>query len=149
VAKGNLIVKGNVESTESFIVELQCQFDLARGKGEEAIFEKKSTYVDIMNAKWPYLMEKWTRKFKTGKREVNFRAFITFVLDEAMMEEEIATNARTESKAPEVTRQRGNKTMGPFASGHPDASANKGRVQEQQEVNRLQDMFRGALSGGL
>jgi hypothetical protein len=68
VAKGNPITKGNIGSTESFIVELQCQFHLARGKGEEAIFEKESTYVDIMNAKLPYLIEKWTRKFKTGKR---------------------------------------------------------------------------------
>jgi hypothetical protein len=51
MAKGNPIVKGDVESTESFIVELQCQFDVAEGKGEEAIFEKKSTYIDIMNAK--------------------------------------------------------------------------------------------------
>jgi hypothetical protein len=69
VARGNPIAKGNVGSTESFIVELQCHFLLARGKGEEAIFEKKSTYVDIMNAKLPYLVEKWTRKFKTSKRE--------------------------------------------------------------------------------
>jgi hypothetical protein len=131
VAKGNPIAKGNVGSTESFIVELQCQFDLAKGKGEEAIFEKKSTYVDIMNAKLPYSIKNWTRKFKTGQREVNFREFITFVLDEAMMEEEMATNARTESRAPKVTRQRGNETMGPFASGHPDASTND-RMQEQR-----------------
>jgi hypothetical protein len=82
-----------------------------------------------MNAKLPYLMKNWTRKFKTRKREVNF---ITFVLDEAMMEEEMATNAGTESKAPEVTRQRGNETMGPFASGHPDTSANDRRMQEQR-----------------
>jgi hypothetical protein len=88
VARGNPIAKGNVGSMESFIVELQCQFHLARGKGEEAIFEKKSTYVDIMNAKLPYLAEKWTRKFKAGKREVNFKAFTTFVLEEAMMEED-------------------------------------------------------------
>jgi hypothetical protein len=108
-------------STESFIVELQCQFHLARGKGEEAVFEKL-----------PYLIEKWTRKFKTGKREINFRAFITFVLEEAMMEEEMATNARTESKTPEVTRQRGNEIMGPFASGHPDVSANDKRMQENR-----------------
>jgi hypothetical protein len=53
-------------------------------------------------------VEKWTRKFKTGKREVNFKAFTTFVLEEAMMEEEIATNARTGSKTLEVTWQRGN-----------------------------------------
>jgi hypothetical protein len=51
VARGNPIAKGNVGSTESFIVELQCQFHLAWGKGEEAIFEKKSTYVDYYECK--------------------------------------------------------------------------------------------------
>jgi hypothetical protein len=91
-----------------------------------------ASHVDIMNVKLPYLVEKWTRKFKTGKRELNFRAFITFVLEEAMMEELMATNARTESKTPEVTQQRGNETMGPFASGHPDASANDRRMQKQR-----------------
>jgi hypothetical protein len=54
-----------------------------------------------------------------------------FALDEAMIEEKIVTNTRAEDKAPKVTQQKGNEAMGPFASEHPDASANGGRVQEQ------------------
>ena len=100
VVKGNPIAKGDVKSTESFITELQCQFDVAEGKGEEAIFGKKSTYVDIVNAKFPYLIQKWTWLFVTFKREVNFRAFITFVREEARFEEEFGSTFQSEDRDP-------------------------------------------------
>jgi hypothetical protein len=44
----------------------------------------------------------------------------------------MTTNARAGSKTPEVTWQKGNEAMGPFASGHPDTSANDRRMQEQR-----------------
>jgi hypothetical protein len=81
-----------------------------------------------MNAKLPHLMEGWTREFEV--RRVNFKAFTMFVLDEAMIEEKIVTNRAqsTEDKAPEGIQRRRGEAMGPFASGHPDASANDGRM---------------------
>jgi hypothetical protein len=83
LAKGKPTVKGDLKSTQTFIIDLECQLDLARGKGKEVIFEQKDTYINILNAKLPYLMEDFTREFETGKKEVNFKAIAMFVLDEA------------------------------------------------------------------
>jgi hypothetical protein len=70
-------------------------------------------------------MEKWTRKFETGKKELNFKAFTMFVLEVAKIGEKVVVNTKA---AAEVFQQRRNEAMGLFASGHPDASANGGKV---------------------
>jgi hypothetical protein len=105
LVKGKPIVRGDFESTQTFIIDLECQLDLARGKGKEAIFEQKDTYIDIMNAKLPYLMEGWTREFETGRRGVNFKAFTMFVLDEAMIEEK-STKYRGQSTRSDSAEKR-------------------------------------------
>jgi hypothetical protein len=74
----------------TFIIDLECQFDLASGKGKAAIFELKNTYIDILDAKMPYLMEKWIRKLRMSKIELNFEAITKFVLREARIVEEIS-----------------------------------------------------------
>jgi hypothetical protein len=83
-------------------------------------------------------MEKWTRKFETGKKELNFKAFTMFVLekqmfvlDEAKIGEKLVVNTKVENKA-EVVKGKRSEAMGQFASAHPDASANNERVQEQR-----------------
>jgi hypothetical protein len=89
--KGEPIAKGDLEGTEHFTVGLLCQFYRAMGLGETYIFDLKSTYMDIVNTKFPYLGRKWIRKrheLVKGDAELNCNAFIEFVEEEARIEKE-------------------------------------------------------------
>jgi hypothetical protein len=90
LVKRRPIAKGNFKSTQTFIIDLECLFDLAWGEGKTVIFELENTYVDILNAKMPYLMERWTRRLTKGKIELNFKAFTEFVMEEARRDEAIS-----------------------------------------------------------
>jgi hypothetical protein len=87
--KGEPIAKGDFKSTQDFMIDLMCQSDRARGRGETYIFELENTYIDILNTKLPHMIEEWTRKLHKGKTELNFEAFEEFVLGVARIDERI------------------------------------------------------------
>jgi hypothetical protein len=48
--------------------------------GEAYVFSLKNTYINLMQAKLPHLIEKWIREFRIPQRELTFDAFEEFVL---------------------------------------------------------------------
>jgi hypothetical protein len=78
------------------------------------------------------LIDKWSEKFETGREKVLFEKFIDFVMERAKVDKASATIRSSTDKAKLPPQGRRSDTMGPFASGHPDASTNDGRVQEQR-----------------
>jgi hypothetical protein len=133
LARGKPIARCNLEDVRALIVDLECQFDLARGKGEAAIFERKSIYRDILSARLPHLITKWNEEFGGGRKKWTFEAFTEFIEEATKVEEEGLLYRKVESRTEETTSYRSrNKTMGPFASGYPDASANDKRMQGQR-----------------
>jgi hypothetical protein len=61
-----------------------------------------------------------------------FQKFIDFVMERAKVDKASAMIRSSTDKVKSPPQGRRSDTMGPFASGHPDASANNGRVQEQR-----------------
>jgi hypothetical protein len=133
LARGNPIARCNLEDVRALIVDLECQFDLARGKGEAAIFERKSIYIDILSARLPHLITKWNEEFGGGRKKWTFESFTEFIEEATKVEEEGLLYRKVESRTEEAAPyRRRNELMGPFASGHPDISANDRRMQEQR-----------------
>jgi hypothetical protein len=128
LARGKPIARCSLEEVRTLIVDLECQFDLAKGKGEAAIFERKSIYRDILSARLPHLITKWNEKFGGGKKTWTLEAFTGFIERATKVEEEELLYRKEESKS--VTDQKSDSfnsrsaAYNPFASGHPDASAN-------------------------
>jgi replication initiation and membrane attachment protein DnaB len=87
LAKEKPIAKGSLEDVEALIIDLECQFDLARGKGEEVIFEQNSIYRDILSARLPHLITRWSEEFGGGKKKWTFKAFTEFVFREARIDD--------------------------------------------------------------
>jgi hypothetical protein len=92
--EGELISKGNFESTQAFMIDLQCQSDLAEGRHEIYVFGQKGTYIDILETKLPFLWERWIREHHECKTEFNSRAFLKFV-HEDVSKGEISNNCPT------------------------------------------------------
>jgi hypothetical protein len=131
LARGKPIAKGSLEDVRALILDLECQFDLAMGYGEAAIFEQKSIYRDILSARLPHLITKWNNKFGGSRKKWTFEAFTDFIEEETEVEEEWLYK-KVESRTSGTTSYGSRiETMSPFASGHPDASANDGRVQKR------------------
>jgi hypothetical protein len=61
-----------------------------------------------------------------------FQKFVDFVMERARVDKASATIRSSTDKAKSPLQGRRSDTMGPFASGHPDASANDRRMQEQR-----------------
>jgi hypothetical protein len=128
LAKGKPIPRCSLEEVRTLIVDLECQFDLAKGKGEAAIFERKSIYRDILSARLPHLITKWNEKFGGGKKTWTLEAFTGFIEKATKVEEEellykngvgkLFTDRRLDAVNPRSA------AYNPFASGHPDVSAN-------------------------
>jgi hypothetical protein len=134
LAKGKPIARCNLEEVRALIIDLECQFDLAKGKGEAAIFERKSIYRDILSARLPHLITKQNEGFGGGKKKQTFEAFTDFIEEATKVEEEELLYRKVESRTGEgrksPTNQRSDSfssksaAFNPFASGHPDASEN-------------------------
>jgi hypothetical protein len=103
------------------------------GYGEVAIFEQKSIYRDILSARLSHLITKWNNKFGGSRKKWTFEAFTDFIEEETEVEEEEWLYRKVESRTAGTTSHgRRIETMSPFASGHPDASANDGGRQERR-----------------
>jgi hypothetical protein len=88
LAKGKPIARCSLEEVKALIIDLECQFDLAKGKGEAAIFERKSIYRDILSARLPHLITKWNEEFGGGKKKWTSEAFTGFIEEATKVEEE-------------------------------------------------------------
>jgi hypothetical protein len=123
MAEGGTIPRGDFEAIQSFVIGLMCKFELAKGKGDVGEFENERTYYEILRLKLPHLINKWSRKFENGHERVSFE---NFVMEVAKVDKSSATIRSFTDKAKSPSRGRRSEAMGPFASGHPDASANNG-----------------------
>jgi hypothetical protein len=123
LAKGKPIAKCSLEEVRALIVDLECQFDLAKGKGEAAIFERKSIYRDILVARLPHLITEWNKEFGGDRKEWTLEAFTGFIESATKVEEEELLYRKGESHESGSVIPR-SVAYNPFASGHPDASAN-------------------------
>jgi hypothetical protein len=83
-----------------------------------------------LSARLPHLITKFNDEFGGGRKEWTFEAFTEFIERATKIEEEELlfrkVESRTEEKLPYRSRI---ETMSPFASGHPDASANDEKRQ--------------------
>jgi hypothetical protein len=69
------------------------EYVVARRMGEAGVFSLKSTYINLMQAKLPHMIEEWTRKFegcREPQEELTFEAFEEFVLGVARIDERIS-----------------------------------------------------------
>jgi hypothetical protein len=132
MAEGSPIPRGDFEAIQSFVIGLQCKFELAKGKGDVGSFENERTYYEILRLKLPHLINKWSRKFEHGQEKVSFRNFTSFVMEVAKVDKSSATIKSSTDKAKSPPQGRRSEAMGPFASGHLDGSVNGRRVQEQR-----------------
>jgi hypothetical protein len=133
MAEGSPISRGDFEAIQSFVIGLQCKFELAKGKGDDGSFDTLGTYYEILRLKLPHLVKKWSRRFEHGPEEVSFKNFTNFVMEVARVQQTSATILKsTTDKAKSPLEKRKGEAMGLFASGHPDVLANEGRGQEQR-----------------
>jgi hypothetical protein len=132
MAEGGTIPRGDFEAIQSFIMGLMCKFELAKGKSDVGEFENERTYYEILRLKLPHLINKWSRKFEYGHEKVSFGNFTDFVMEVAKVDKSSATIRSSADKTESPSQGRRNEAMGPFASGHPDTSANDKRMQEQR-----------------
>ena len=119
--KGGPIAKDNFKGIQTFLVKLQCQADLARGKGFWAkIFESKGTYKRILKARLPHLLPKWVKEFgEMGQKQSTDETFIKFVRDGAKLQEEITSAFKEEEEVAESKAQETKGVMlAPFIAGN-------------------------------
>jgi predicted Fe-Mo cluster-binding NifX family protein len=92
--EGEPIAKDNFYEISGLIIDLESKYVVARHMGEAGVFSLKSTYIKLMQAKLPHLIEEWIREFGGGWREpqeeLTFEAFEEFVLRVARQDEEIS-----------------------------------------------------------
>jgi hypothetical protein len=132
MAEGGPIAGGDFETMQSFVVGLICKFELAKGKGDAGSFESKVTYYEILRLKLPHLIDKWSDRFETGREKVAFQEFVDFMMEKEKADRASATIRSPTGKAKSPQQGRRSDLMGPFASGHPDTSADGRRLQEQR-----------------
>jgi hypothetical protein len=131
IAEGRPIASGDFEAIQGFVIGLRCKFELAKGKDDAKSFDSLKTYYEILRLKLPHLVDKWSKRFEHGNEEVSFQNFEKFVMERARIQQTSAMIMKsTDDKAKSPLEKRRNEAMGPFASGHPDASANDRRRQE-------------------
>jgi hypothetical protein len=139
--RGGPIARGDYSKIRAFCIRLQGLYFAADSRDHTTMFGSNGTYVEVLKAKMPHLTAKWTKEFEDDKRgkEVSFPAFKEFVLRVSKLDDKILGNASS-SEGNSIIPQRSvsfgspvprNKSMlySPFASGHPDASANGGNNQ--------------------
>jgi hypothetical protein len=96
--EGEPIAKDIFYDILGFIIDFGSKYVMAKRMGEAAGQQPekqpvslKSTYINLMQAKLPHLIEKWIREFRVPQREQTFDAFEEFVLRVARMDEEISS----------------------------------------------------------
>jgi hypothetical protein len=88
--EGEPIAKDIFYEISSLIIDLEYKYVVARCMGEAGVFSLKSTYINLIQAKLPYLIEKWIKEFRVPQKELTFKAFEEFVLRVARLDEEIS-----------------------------------------------------------
>jgi hypothetical protein len=131
--KGGLIGKGDHGGIRAWMISLQGVHSAAesKGGGYSAAFSSNEMYLELLRARVPHLIPKWTKEFEDDRRgrEVSFSEFKDFVLKVSKLDEKILGNTLNEGSK-SVTNQKFDSfnarsaAYNPFASGHPDASAN-------------------------
>ena len=132
--KGGAIGKGDHGGIRAWMISLQGVHSAAesKGGGYSAAFSSNEMYLELLNARVPHLIPKWTKEFEDDKRgrEVSFSEFKSFVLKVSKLDEKILGNT-SNGGGRLVTGQRfdavnaRSAAYNPFASGHPDVSANE------------------------
>jgi hypothetical protein len=68
------------EGIHEFMVDLQCKYCQAEGKGKAAVFDVKKTFTDILTARLPHMIPQWTKKFGSGRQEMTMENVKKFVM---------------------------------------------------------------------
>jgi hypothetical protein len=71
LTKELLFEKHDYKGIHEFMVDVQCKYRKAEGKGKTAVFGVKNTYADILTARLP----QWTKKFGSGRQESTLENF--------------------------------------------------------------------------
>jgi hypothetical protein len=81
LVKGDPVPKGDFEEMQTFIIDVQIKYDVAKGRGEANTFEREDTYLRILTKKLPHMKDEWLKDCSGG--DMSFQTFAKFVRETA------------------------------------------------------------------